>query len=464
MGISSLGVGSSVLTQDILDQLRQADEAQYVGPTNQRLSAEKSKNNELNIISALMDNVYGSLKSLTEYGVFEARTASSSNSSVASVSALESSDIQDFSLEVVNLATKEIEQSGTFTANDANVATGSGELELAIGAKTYRIAYDATTTLDKLKENINKVAGESVDATIVQVGSSDFRLMLSADATGTGQDISITDLGDGAGNNTLDTALTTGMSNIQTAVDANFKFNGLDIVRQSNTVDDLLSGVTITLKDAGTTNVSVKQDRDNIESKINNFIDKYNSALLQLNTDTKSSQKEEERGVFSSDSTIKGMKRDMQNILNTVGGGVGMMQDYGIDISRDGQLSLDSSKLNEKLDENPDNVQAFLAGGTFVKSDGSEAEVQGIFSEMEDTFAKYSKYGAILDDYQTSMQDRIDSLTEQRDKAIERLDSKYATLAKQWQMYDAMISKINAASQTFVQMANSLTDAQNNLN
>ncbi|HFB54171.1 MAG TPA: flagellar hook protein, partial [Sulfurimonas autotrophica] len=178
----------------------------------------------------------------------------------------------------------------------------------------------------------------------------------------------------------------------------------------------------------------------------------------------KSSQKVEERGVFSSDSTIKGMKRDMQNILNTVGGGVGMMQDYGIEISRDGQLSLGSSKLNEKLDENPDNVQAFLAGGTFVKSDGSEVEVQGIFSEMEDTFAKYSKYGAILDDYQTSMQDRIDSLTEQRDKAIERLDSKYATLAKQWQMYDAMISKINAASQTFVQMANSLTDAQNNLN
>ncbi len=463
MGISSLGVGSSVLTQDVLDQLRAADEAQFIAPVDRRISTEKSKSGAFDVIDALIDNVYGSLKGLTEYGVFESRVATSSNESVATVSAEESSDIQDFSLEVVNLATKEIEQSDSFTARDAKIATGSGQLELAIGSQKYTIDYDSDMTLDDLKNLINEKAGTSVDATIVQVGSDDFRLMLSADDTGTEHEISITDLGDADGNKTLDTALTDGMSNIQTAVDANFKFNGLDIVRQSNTVDDLLSGVTITLQDAGTTNVSVKQDRENIESKLNNFIEKYNSALFQLDTDTKSSQKEEERGVFSGDSTIKGMKRDIQNILNTVGGGVGMMQEYGLEVARDGRLSLDSSKLNEKLDENPDNVQAFLAGGTFIKSDGSSVEVDGIFSEMEDTFAKYSKYGAILDDYKTSMQDRIDSLNEQREKAVERLNSRYETLAKQWQAYDLMISQLNSASSTFIQMANSLTDAQNNL-
>ncbi len=464
MGISSLGVGSSVLTQDVLDQLRAADETQYVAPIDSRISAEKSKSGALNVIDALMDNVYESLKGLTEYGVFESRTAISSNESVATVTANDSSDIQDFSLEVVNLATKEIEQSGSLTTRDALIATGSGQLELAVGTETYTIDYDATTTLDDLKNLINEKAGVSVDATIVQVATDDFRLMLSADATGTGQDISITDLGDGAGNNTLNTALTTGMTNVQTAVDANLKFNGLDIVRQDNVVDDLISGVSITLLEVGTTNVSVKQDRENIESKINNFIDKYNSAIFQLDTDTKSSQKKEDRGVFSGDSTIKGMKRAIENILNVVGGGIGMMQDYGIELGDDGRLSLDSSKLNEKLDENPDNVQAFLVGGSFVTSDGTITEVAGIFSEMEDEFAKYSKYGAILDDYEASMQDRIDSLTEQREKAIERLNSKYATMAKQWQAYDALISKLNSASSAFIQMANSLTDAQNNLN
>lgn len=464
MGISSLGVGSSVLTQDVLDQLRQADETQYVAPKDARISAEKSKSGAFDVINALMDNLYESTKNMTQYGVFESRSATSSNDTVATVSAAESSDIQDFSLEVVNLATKEIEQSGTFTTKDDKIATGSGTLDLAVGAQTFSIAYDATMSLDDLKDQINKEAGASVNATIVQIATDDFRLMLSAKETGTGQGISITDNGDGAGNFTLNTALTTGMTNIQTAVDASFKFNGLDLIRTSNTVDDLLSGVTITLKEAGTTSVSVKQDRDNIESKINSFIEKYNAAIFQLQTDTKSSQKESERGVFSGDSTIKGMKRSLENILNTVGSGLGRMQDYGIELGDDGRLSLDSTVLNAKLDENPDNVQAFLAGGTFTKSDGTEVEVDGIFGEMEAEFAKYSKYGAILDDYKTSMQDRIDTLTEQRTKAIERLDAKYATLAKQWQAYDAMISKLNSASSMFVQMANSLTDAQNNLN
>jgi flagellar hook-associated protein 2 len=464
MGISSLGVGSGILTQDILDQLRGADEAQYVGPVNNRLSAEKSKVAEFDVLDALMDNVYESLKSLTEYGVFESRAVTSSSSSVATVTAADSSDILDFSLDVINLATKQIEQSGGFTAEDATIATGSGTLELTVGSETYSIAYDATTTLKDLKELVNKTAGVSIDATIVQVTSSDFRLMLSAAQTGTGQTISITDLGDGAGNNTLDTALTTGISNVQTAVDASFKFNGLDIVRTSNSVDDLLSGVTIELKDAGTTDVSVKQNRGEIESKINSFVEKYNSALLQLDTDTKSSQEEASRGIFSSDSTIKSMKSSMENILNSVGGGLGLMQDYGLNIEDDGRLSLDSVKLNEKLDENPENVQAFLAGGTFTKSDGSTVKASGIFSEMEDEFAKYSKYGAILDGYKTAMSDRITSLTDQRDVAIERLDAKYAILAKQWAAYDLLISKINAASSSFTQIANSFTDAQNNAN
>lgn len=459
MGISSLGIGSSVLTQDVLDQLRAADDYQYVTPIDNSIKEEEGKLSELATIDALMDNVYQSLKGLTEYGVFESRIATSSDETVATVSAKDTSDIQDFSLEVTNLATKEIEQSDTVTAKDTAIATGSGQFELAVGSQTFKIDYDATTTLDDIKNLINEKAGSSVDATIVQVGSSDFRLMLSADNTGTGQAISITDLGDADGNKTLDTALTTGMSNVQTGVDANFKFNGLDIVRQSNSVDDLLTGVTITLESAGTTNVSVKQDRDNIESKVTNFIDKYNSAVYQLGEDTKSSQKESERGIFSNDSTIKSMQRSIENILNSVGGGVGNIEDYGINLGDDGRLSLDSAVLNEKLDANPDNTQAFLAGGTFIRDDGSKSEVSGIFTDFENEFAKYSKYGAILDDYKTSMQDRVDSQNERRTTAIERLDTKYAIMAKQWASYDSMINQYNNASNMFTAL---IQDNSNN--
>ena len=453
MGISSLGAGSSILTQDVIDQLKAADEAKFVAPVDARIEEQEDKEAALSVVDALMDNVYESLKSLTEYGVFESRVTTVSNETAVEVTAAESSDIQAFTLEVGTLATSQIEQSGTFTSKTSKIADGVGTMTLAVGAETFDIEYDANTTIDDLKELINKDAGDSVTASIIQISTGDFRLMLSADNTGTGQAISITD--DASANLKDDNALTS-LTNVQTAVNASFKFNGLDIERTSNTVDDLLSGVTITLKDTTTSkvNVSVEQDRENIESKITNFIDKYNSAMYQLNEDTKSSEEVSERGVFSSDSTIKSMKSSLINILSTIGEGQGKIQDYGIEVDEDGRLSLDASALNEKLDEDPASTQAFFVGGTFTKENGSTVELTGAFEEMEEEVAKYSKYNAVLDIFKTSISDRMESLNEQREKAVARLESSYATMAKRFAAYDAMISKFNSASSMFTQMIN----------
>ena len=463
MGISSLGAGSSILTQDVLDQLRVADESKFVAPVDSKLRIEKEKSAGLDIVDALMDNVYESLKSLTEYGVFEARSTSSSDEDVATVTALESSDVQDFTLDVAVLATKEIEQSGSFASRTSKISSGAGTgtMDLAVGGETFSIPFDDTTTLEGLKETINKTAGSSVSATIVQVAPDDFRLVLSAQNTGTGQAISITDTG-GTGA-TLNTQLlpdtdgvggVDGMTNVQSAVDASFKFNGVDITRTSNSVDDLLAGVTISLNKVGTSNVSVKQDREHVESKITNFIDKYNSAMFQLGEDTKSSQEVSERGVFSSDATIKGMRSSLMNVLSTVGEGIGRISDYGIELDEDGRLSLDATKLGEQLDKDPVSTQAFFAGGTFTKDDGSTVEMSGIFTEIETEVAKYSYANAVLDQFKDSMETRTDSLNEQREKAVQRLDSSYAIMQKRFQAYDAIISKFNSASNMFTQMVN----------
>jgi len=453
MGVSSLGAGSSILTQDVIDQLKAADEAKFVAPVDARLKTQNSKIAAYDVVDAYMDNVYESLKSLTEYGIFESRAASSSNEDAVSVSAKESSDIQDFTLEVTELATKEIEQSGKFNTRDAKIASDIGTFELAVGSEKITFSYNGDTSLENLKDMINKDAGDSVNATIVQVSSGDFRLLLSAANTGTGQAISITD--DAGGH--LDTDLTTGMANVQHAKDAEFKFNGVAIVRTSNSVDDLLSGVTLTLKEAEVgkiINVSVKQNREYIEERMTNFIDKYNSAITQLNTDTKSSQKASERGVFSSDSTIKGMKSSLINMLSVVGGGVGKLEDFGIELDDTGRLSLDSTKLGEKLDEDAISVQAFFVGGTFTNENGTTKEVDGVFTELEAEVAKYSKYGNILDDYKESIDIRIESLNSQREKAVERLNANYEIMAKRFAAYDLIISRFNTASDMFSQMIN----------
>ncbi|MBW6488269.1 flagellar filament capping protein FliD [Sulfurimonas sp.] len=462
MAISSLGVGSGILTQDVLDQLREADEAQFIRPVDLKLANEKDKIDAFDLLDANMTNLIDSIDALKTPLLYDERTTSVVGTSVA-VTAAANSDIQDFTLDVANLATKQIEQSGAFTSNTELIANAAGVMNLNIDGQDFQIAYDETTTLTDLKNSINDIAGDKVDATIVQISSGEFRLFVSSADTGTTQNITITDNADGLGANLKDGRLTTDfdLAAVQTGVDANFTFNGQAITRSSNNITDLIVGLDITLKEVGTSTVSVAQDREGIMTKIDSFVEKYNAAITELNRMTKSSIESSERGIFSNESTIKSMKRELENMFSTVGGGVGFMSDFGFDIDKDGKMSVDKDVLNVKMDEDPANVEAFFSGGTFTKADGTTTEVMGIFNEMSTITSVYTKYNGTLDQYKNYVNDTIDSLEDRKTSATERLDAKYEILAKQYAAYDAMIAKFNNASSMFTEMANTSNDYNN---
>ena len=452
MGISSLGVGSSILTQDVLDQLREADEAKFITPIELELANENDKKDALDVVDASMKNFIDSIDAIKTQSLYDERQATVTGTSVE-VTAAANTDIQDFTLNVTTLATKQIEQSGAFTAETETIANGAGVLNLNIDGQDFEIAYDATTTLDDLKDLINDTAGDKVDATIVQINSTDFRLFISSVDTGTTQDITLTDKV-GSGEQLKDTRLTTGVTAIQTGVDAAFTFNNQAITRTSNDITDLITGLTINLKETGSSTVSVAQNRDNIIEKIDSFVEKYNAAITELNKSTKSSTESDERGIFSAESTIKNMKRAIEDMFTTVGEGAAYMSDFGFDIDEDGVMSIDKTTFNEKMDEDSTNVQAFFSGGTYTKSDLSTVTLTGVFNEMATIVKEYTDYNAILDDYETSIKDAISNLEDRKISATERLDARYEILKKQYAAYDLMISKLNTASSMFTQMVN----------
>lgn len=455
MGISSLGVGSSILTQDVLDQLRQADEAGVITPIKLNIANEEDKKKALSTLDAIMTNLADSVNELATPLLYDERTSVVTGTSV-DVVAQSNTDIQAFTLDVINIATKQIEESGSFAAITDTIATAAGSMNLNIDGLDFSIAYDATTTLDNLKDSINDIAGDKVNATIVQIAAGDFRLIMSSVDTGTTQDITMTDTG-----GLKDARLTTGVTALQTGVDANFTFNGQAITRSSNNVSDLIVGLDITLKSVGSSDVSVEQDREGITSKIDSFVEKYNSAMTELDKLTKSSTASDERGIFSSESTIKSMKRTLQDMIGSAGGGVASMYDFGFDVDRDGKLSIDKDVFNTKLDDNSANVEAFFGGGTYINADLTTTVLTGAFVELSVKVEDYTKYNATLDQFKDSITSKLSSLEDKKLSVTERLDAKYEIMKKQFAAYDLIISKFNSASSTFIQLANAQTAAQN---
>ena len=455
MPISSLGVGSGILTQDVLDQLREADNAGRVTPIERKIVKENAKEDAYNILEAYVTNLSDSITEMGSQLLFDERASDVTGSSVT-VTADANSDVQDFTLNVANLATKQIEQSGQFTSKTDLVASGVGTLSLNIGAAApISIDYDGATTLDDLKKLINEQAGDLVDATVVQISSTDFRLFISSVETGDAQGISITDA---SGN--LDTKLTTDfdLAAVQDGVNANFTFNGQAIERESNNVDDLITGLDITLVEAGVSVVSVSQNRDTILERIDSFVEHYNAAVTELSKVTKSSTDEADRGVFSTDSAVKSMKRVIEDMLSSVGGGVGYLTDYGFDVDRDGVMSIDKTALEDAMDSDPENFQAFFAGGTYTNADLTTVELTGAFVEMTTSIEAYSEYNGIMDQLKENITGSISSLEERKLTAIERLDAKYEIMQKQFAAYDLVINRLNNASDIFTQLANANND------
>ena len=450
MGISSLGIGSGILTQNVLDQLRKADEAGQVRPIDLNIALEKDKQNAFSILDATMTNLTDSITAMKTPALFDERKATVTGTSVA-VTASANSDLQSFTLDVTQLATKQIEQSGSFTAKTDTIASAAGSVDLGINGKTFTINYDATTTLDSFKQAINTAAGADVNATIVQISTGDFRLFATSANTGSAQNITIND----TSGNLLDTRLTTGLSNIQTGLDANFTFNGQAVTRTSNNVTDLVTGYNITLKELGSSSVKVEQNRDSILTKIDSFVTKYNAAVSELDKITKPSTDSALRGIFSSDSTVRGLRNVINNLVKNVGGGAGSLLDYGFDIAKDGTMSINKTTFNTKLDAGASNVQAFFTGGSFTDVNGTVTALTGAFVDMSTTVEGYTNFNGMLDQYKTSLSNDLTSLDKSKTLAVQRLNNKYDIMKKQFTAYSVIISKFNSASSIFSQLANS---------
>ena len=463
MAISSVGAGSGILTQDVIDQLREADEAQFVKPVELAIVNEEDRKKALATIDATMTNLIDSIDALKDPSLFSQRSSTVTGTSVE-VSAVVNSDTQDFTLNVTQLATKRVEESGTFSNAaypadpDAKydptvdtIANGIGIIQFNITGMdaAIDISVDGETTLDNLKKAINAQAGDYAEATIVQVSDGEYNLFISSAETGAAKEISIID----ADSVLKGTQLTTGMDALVGAEgkDAKFDFNGQSIVRESNKIDDLITGLSITLKEEGSSAVSIKQDSESILEKIDNFVSHFNTAITELGRMTKSSLETETRGIFSSDSTMTAMLSSVKTMISSVSSG--SMFNFGFDTDKSGKLSLDKTKFSEQLKDNNANVKAFFAGGTYTNNDNSTTELDGAFTEFSIKVESYTKYDAILDQFKKNITEKTSTLKDNKAKAIERLDAKYEIMKQRFIAFDIMMSRINSASSMFTQMA-----------
>lgn len=447
--VSSLGIGSGVLTADVIEQLKANDESRVVTPLDNKIALNQQKQESYSLLSSLMTTFKASASALSYSTVFEAKTVDVSGDAKVTVEA--GANVESFSLETVALAQKNIIKLGAFadksvTPVASGVFAGTETLNISIGTQSFDISYDATTTLEDLAQLITDTAGGAIGATVLQTGDAAYNLVLTSNVTGADQAITLTDNG-GLLDPTLFAAYDAitnpdGMQEVQVARDATFKFNGIEATRSTNEISDFITGVTMTLKTEGEiAYVDINNDNDGLVGEMELFVSSYNSLVTNLKDMTVSKTDSGTTGIFADESFIKSISRDLSGIMTTLNSDNQSLMDFGIDIDRYGTMSFTEDTLRTKLQEDQSAVQLFFAGGIDPVSGDTKT---GFFEKLNDSINNYTGYNGLFSNFETDLNTRYDNLSENRTRAIQSIEDRYAIMKKRFTAYDAIISRINS--------------------
>ncbi|WDP87269.1 MAG: flagellar filament capping protein FliD [Desulfobacter sp.] len=307
------------------------------------------------------------------------------------------------------------------------------------------------TTYEQIAADINAASDNpGVTASIVDTGTSEnpFKLTLTANNTGEENRLVIQN---------LPMAEMTGAD--QASLNAIFKVNGVEYQRQTNSgITDVISGVTLNFKKAGETSLGVQRNLDPVKENIKSLVKGFNELIAEIKgSDGDSTSTEDEDDELTSplaDSfDMKSLLSKLSSLITTSINPDSQyinLVDLGVEINKDGTMSLDEDKLEQAVEADPDAVQTLFIGD-------ADAGITGLGDIIDDGITEMVSSQGLVSTEIDSAQIRMENLDKSIEAATARLDKEYDTMTKQFILLDKTISSLNAQSTAMNTIIDSFT-------
>jgi len=451
MSSSTLFNGTSRYSQDFQSVIDRSVAIASL-PLQQMKAAGTTLSNESVALSSL-DNVCQSLQSAID------GLATAAGSSSYGVSTSDDN---------VTASLSGIPQAGTYTVEVTNPGSYTSVLSLGVDGTTNRVKDPSqsnlygtgsteftlrtnfadpiiitASTLNDLVDQINAKAGADVQATLVDVGSTDgqpnYRLYIQS---GHLRDDSIQLSADGKDL----------MSELQGGHPACYKVNGADEATSDSRTVQIAPGVTVNLEqqsDSGVpTTITVTRSTAAVERALNSFASAYNAVIDELDKNRGSAN-----GALSGQSIVFTISNVLRQISGYQGNGnpLGAATSLGLELDKTGHLSLNTAAFESAAQTSPSQVMSWIGDAS---SSGFVQSATGLLNSVEDDGTGFLK-SAIR---QTS--DEIDRNNSTIDAEQSRIDDLQQTLQERMSAADAMIASLEQQA-TYI---TNLFDAMNAMN
>jgi len=480
--ISSMGAGSGVDVASLAQNLVNAEQAPKAAAINGKISKNEARVSGYAAISYVMNGVQTAFAALKDQNSFNALNVDSSNSSAFTVTTSATGAAGSHQVEVTKIAKSQRSASAGLAASDTPLNSGAAmSINLSVGAtnptvSTIQLAAGKDTPMD-LVTAIND-AKTGVTAQLVNTGDGSgkpYQIVLSG-SVGAAGTFSLTPsygAGVGAGIPGVSFAnpsdinfLTQNLGN-QLASDALVKVDGIAYTRNSNTLTDVVPGLTLNLKATTSSSVNIDLTRDNtgIKDKMAALVTAYNDAVSILNavSDPKSTL-DTYGATLVNDSAVRSIKQQLRQMVmgqsSTPGSNVGAMWQMGASVDIYGVMTLDSTKLDKVLSSSYADVLKTFTGnqnGLSIYSTAPAGIAGDAVKKITHLLGKTGILQSQTDSANTQNTKYKDGLT----KLQTRMDALLVRYQKQFSAMDSLVGSVNtqktSLKSTFDGMMASLT-------
>ena len=478
--ITSLGIGSGVDINSMVSQLVALESR----PLLEMRSAATSLQTQVSSYGQL-SGLFGALQTaanaLSGGALWSKSTATSSDDTAVAVVGGSTAAAGSYAVSVQKLAANQtVVSTASYADSSAPVGSGTLTLELGswdlppmnflpqVGRAPVTVAIAAADTLQTLRDKINGL-GAGVTASVV-TDSSGARLSLRSSSSGADNGFRMS-VADGDGNNADAAGLSrfafnpgggsTQMEQKLAAGNAQATVNGIAVVSASNELGTVIDGLTFRLRkeNFGSADVAVSSDREAVKTAIKSFADAYNVLSKAITEQTKYDPATKVGGPLQGDSAATGLQRQLRSLLN-VGSGASAtfsrLSDVGLQVQRDGTLSVDSAKLDGATANLTELKKAF------ANSDINNSANEGFARRYAALATQVLGTDGSLTTRTEGLRERLTRNGEDQVRVSERVQRFQARLIAQYTAMDASLSRLNALSSYVTQQMNALNKTSSN--
>ena len=467
---SNTPLGASAIdVAGIVEQLMTLENKPLEKIKNQ-IEEKKLVISDLGIIKSKVATFQDALKVFQTPTTFNNSVASSSDASVVSATAGNGAIKGNHSVTVTSLATATRNTVSGYASStalatvDANAGfaiTVAGTTYNTNGSKTVNgvttanavTVLGASPTITDLKNWLNGL-GVNISASVVETtSSSNWALMIQGTQTGSANAVSFSGL------TGLPAILTDTL--VTAAANASFAVNGTTFSRASNTVTDVIDGLTLSLNKASVTaqTISVTKGADISSEAINTLIAAYNDVMSTHKSMTANSANSDKPGNFANspstlsfinqikDSFAKGISYTSNGTLKTMS-----LSTLGIDLQLDGTAKFNSASF----------ATASAAGLRDTLALGVTMGYVSSTSNLNTFLTAQVKTSGALSSQITSETTAMQDLTKRKDNLQIRLNSIQNNLVSQYSALNALLFQLSSTSNSLTSALDALTNSQKN--